>query len=320
MADPSLSTTALLVLVVLVLIAGGAAAGFVYLHDKPSAAPAVTTVQVGDNVTVNYIGIFGSGPEAGKVFDTSLYAVATNNIAYPKSLQYHARGPSASNYTTLDVHVGGNTPSSGYSLGGLSFIQVVTGFWTGLVGATPNLTRTITVPPALGYGPTNPACLATKPLSYTIPVLQTIPGTTFSKAYPGVEATTGVQFPDPHMGWPVLILGANASFVTIENLPPLGWKASPSGWPVEVTNITSTSNGSGRITLVNEIQPTQAGLLLGTDYLGTGPCTSQSSGKFIVSAVNLTAGTYTENFNQEVQGQTLIFLVTVVDLFHPPAA
>jgi FKBP-type peptidyl-prolyl cis-trans isomerase 2 len=315
---PPISYTPLIVLVAIVVVAASAGGAFLYYHNRPSSPAQPRTVTLEDNVTVNYIGIFGSGPEQGKVFDTSLYSVAVNNIAYPKSIGYHERGPLPSNYSTLDVHVGGNTPSAGYTLGGLTFIQVVTGFWEGLVGATPNVTKTIVVPPAEGYGPVNAACVATKSLSFTLPVVQTMAGTAFQKLYPGQLSTTGAEFPDPHYGWPVLILAANASFVTIENLPSVGYTASPGGWPIVVENVSSTANGTGQITLVNELYPSQAGLFQGKDYLGTGPCSSQASGKFILTAVNLANGTFTENFNQEVQGQTLIFIVTVVDVF-PPA-
>ena len=312
---PPVSSTPVILMIVAVLIGAGAVSGYRYYRALPGGAPSVRVVQVGDNVTVNYIGIFGSGPEQGKVFDTSIYAVAVDNIAYPKGLQYHARGTSPSNYTTLAVHVGGNTPQSGYSLGGQNFIQVVTGFWQGLVGLDGNQTRSVSVPPSLGYGPTDTACVATQPLTFTLPVVQMLTGTAFAKAYPGITASTGAQFSDPHYGWPVLILSANASFVTVENLAHPGYVSSPAGWPVVVTNVTSTADGAGRMTLVNELYPSQAGLLIGKDFLGTGPCSSQAQGKFIVTAVDLAHGTYTENYNQEVQGQTLIFLVTVVDIF-----
>src|SRR5580658_2385472 len=145
----SLSNTATIVLVVIVLLGGGAAAGFFWYHDRPNSAPTALVVTLGDNVTVNYIGLFGSGPQQGKVFDTSIYSVAYDNIAYPKGLQFSPRGPSPSNFTPLDVFVGASTPSGGYSLGGLSFIQVVPGFWEGLLGLSGNQTRTISVPPAL---------------------------------------------------------------------------------------------------------------------------------------------------------------------------
>lgn len=311
------SITPLVAIIIVVIIAGASIGGYLFYRNQVHPASAPATVHVGDNVTVNYIGIFGSGPDTGKVFDTSLVNVATNDAAWPKGLQYHSRGTLAKNYTALDVHVGANTPSSGYSLGGLSFIQVVTGFWTGLVGLVPNSTRTVVVPPALGYGPLDSACLGVQPLTYQLPIVSSMPGTTFSKLYPGVVATSGGQFTEPHYGWTVLILSANSTSVTLENLALVGDTASPAGWPVEVTNVASSANGTGSITLVNQIQPGQAGHLVGKDFLGTGPCSSRASGQFILWAVNLVNGTYTENFNQEVQGQTLIFIVTVVDLFRP---
>jgi FKBP-type peptidyl-prolyl cis-trans isomerase 2 len=46
-------------------------------------------------------------------------------------------------------------------------------------------------------------------------------------------------------------------------------------------------------------------------------CGGSSSTRYIITSVNETAGTYTEDFNQEVGGQTLIFLVKVINLFTP---
>jgi len=307
--------TLLIVLVAIVLIGAGAAAGAVYYTHRPASAGSVTAVQIGDNVTVNYIGVYGSGPEQGKVFDTSLYSVAVNQVAFPKALTYSPRGAFPANYTPLDVNVAPYTPQAGYTLGSDTFIGVVAGFWLGLIGLPGNVSKQLILPPDLAYGPQNPACEATEPLTYSIPMVTTMPASTFSSTYAGQVASTGAQFPDPHFGWPVLVLSANASFVTVENLPSIGWTASPAGWPVEVTDVTSTANGTGSITLENELSPSQAGHLLGKDYLGTGPCSSSSKGQFIVSAVDLASGTYTEDFNQEVQGETLIFTVTVIDIF-----
>lgn len=313
---PTPSWTPLIAIAVVVLLAGGAAGAYLYVHSRPSGPPTTFTVGLGDNVTVNYIGVMGSGPEAGRVFDTSIYAVATDSIGYAKTLEFSLRG-SAKNYTPLPVHVGSNTPRSGYSLGGQSYIQVVTGFWQGLIGLAGNATRTVIVPPALGYGPTNAACVATQPLTFTLPVVASMSLATFNQRYPGQNPTLGSQFADPHYRWPVLILSENSSFVTIENLPTAGWSASPGGWPIVVTSVASTANGTGVITLSNELSATSAGHILGHDYLGNGPCSSQSGGKFIITAVDPAAGTFTENFNQEVQGQTLIFIVTIVDIHEP---
>jgi FKBP-type peptidyl-prolyl cis-trans isomerase 2 len=305
-----------IVLIVVVIIAGAAAAGYVYYRDRPAGPPNVRTVAVGDNVTVNYIGIFGSGPQQGRVFDTSFYSVATDGASWPKALEYTPRGEAA-NYTPLPVHVGPTTPSGGYSLGGKSYIGVVTGFWQGLLGLAGNTTRSVTVPANLGYGPTNPACVATYPLVEQFPVVETLTRSGFSTQFPGITPNLGSSFLDPNYRWTVLVLSSNASSVTLENLAQVGDTASPAGWPVEVTAVTSTPNGTGLITVTNELDPSQAGLILGHDFAGTGRCSSSAGGKFIVTAVNVGAGTYTADFNSEVTGQTLIFRVTVVDIYPP---
>ncbi|MCI4337316.1 MAG: FKBP-type peptidyl-prolyl cis-trans isomerase [Thermoplasmata archaeon] len=306
----------LIAIIVAVIVVTSGAVGFLYLTHRPATNSGVPAVAVGDNVTVNYIGILGSGAEAGKVFDTSFYSVATNNASFPKTLEFGLRA-SAKNYTPLPVHVSGNTPSSGYTLGNLSFIQVVTGFWQGLVGMTGNSTRTLVLPPSEAYGPSNPACISTQRLSFTLPVVETLSLAAFSADFPGTMVAQGIEFPDPQYGWPVLVLSANASFATIENLPTLGMTASPAGWPIEVTGLSSTTNGTGMITLTNQLSPAQAGHVLGHVAAASGLCGSQSNGRFIVSAVNLADGTFTEDYNTEVTGQTLVFIVTITGIFPP---
>jgi len=312
------SRTAFIVLIVVTLLAAGGLAGFAYYHSRPTSAPSALTPQFGGNATVNYIGYFGSGPESGRVFDTSIYSVAVNNASYPKAVDFHYRG-SAANYTPLGVYIGPNAPSAGYTIGNTTFVSVVTGFWEGIIGVPGNTTHTIDIPPDLGYGSQNPACLRTLPLTYTLPVVVTFSATGFSSAYPGVSPLTGVTFKDPHYGWNVTVLAANSSFVTVENLPYVGYVASPAGWPVLVTAISGTPSGAGAITLVNQLSPGQDGHLAGKNFNGTGPCGTAVGAAFIVSAVDPAAGTYTENFNSAVAGQVLIFVITVINIYPPPA-
>jgi hypothetical protein len=300
----------LVVLIVVVLVGAGVGTGYLYYHNRPAAAPTTALVQVGDNVTVTYIGILGSGAEQGKVFDTSVYKVATNNATWPKALQFGFRG-GPSTYTLLGVHVGRITTAN-ETLNNYSFAGVVPGFWQGLVGIPTNTTHTIVVPPALGYPAY--ACSVVKPLQFEIPVLETFVGKDFQRQYPGVLTTTGATFSDPHYGWLVQILSANSSSVTIQNLAQVGGISHAGSWDVMVTNVSTDANGTGEITLVNEINPNLAGHIGGTSTAGV-PCGGSSSSRFIVTAVNGTAGTFTENFNQEVGGQTLIFIVKVIDLF-----
>ncbi len=294
MVERRFSRTVLVVLVALVIVGGGATAGVLYYLNHPAAPSGPTRVAVGDNVSVNYIGFFGSSPQVGRVFDTSIYSVALNNATYPKSLEFALRG-NASTYTPLTALVG---PTSG----------LVTGFWTGLLGMAVNQTRIISFPASQGYGPQNASCLVSQPLQYTLPTLVTLATAAFATAYPGQSAVAGTQFADPTYGWPVLVLSANATTVVVENLPAVGWTSSPHGWPVTVSNVTATT-----ISLTNVLSPAQNGLVLGHSSTGFS-CSGSTETQFIISAVNVGSGTFTENFNREVVGQTLIFQMTIVSI------
>jgi hypothetical protein len=307
MATEKPSRILFVVLIVVSLAAAGGLAALVYELNKPKATAPILTVHIGDNVTVNYIGMFGSGAQSGRVFDTSIYSVAVHNLSYPKSLEYQSRGaPSA--YSPLPVHVGPNAPSGGYTVGNLTFSSVVPGFWQGLVGLTGNRTTTIVVPPSLGYGALNSSCLATSPLVYTVPVLTYVPTPQFSTVFPNATLVVGAQFLDPTYGWNDSVFAVNATTVAVQALPPVGSTTSPNGLPFVVTTVNATA-----ITLSSQLTPANAGLVLGLAKSG-GLC---GSTKFIVSAVDLATGTLTENFNPEVQGETLDFVVTIVDIFPP---
>jgi hypothetical protein len=308
MAEPQRSSIGLIVLVVVVIVVAGVGAGVLYEYNHVKAAAPPFTVALGDNVTVNYIGMFGSGPQAGRVFDTSFYAVAINNVSYPKSLEFAYRGSEAA-YTPLPVHVG---PSGSYSLDGLTFGPVVTGFWQGLLGLPVNRTQSISVPPDLGYGPVISTCLATSPLAFTVPVLNPLTPTQFTTDYPGVSAAPGTEFTDPTYGWNDLVLAANTTSVVVENLASLGWSVPKSSWPIVVTGLNATT-----ITLTNELSPANNGLELGHSS-ATSAC---GTTRFVITTVNLGNETFTklydfeasgETINAEIQGQTLVFLVTVV--------
>ena len=308
MAEARPSIFVPLLLIVVVVIAAGVGTAFLYEFNHPKTTPPGRTVVVGDNVTVNYIGSFGDGPQVGRVFDTSLYSVASNNASYPKSLEYSHYG-TPSGFTPLPVHVGFDTPPGGYSLDGLTFGGVITGFWQGLLGLPANHTARITIPPSLGYGPADPACFVTKPLFVSVPVLLAVTPTQFSTLYPGDNATAGTEFSDPTYGWNDLVVSANASAVVVENLPSLGWSVPGKSWPIVVTAINSST-----ITVTNQLTAADGGTVAGLS--GAKVCSSESSrGNFIVSAVDPGAGTYTEDFNPEVYGQTLIFQVTVVQFY-----
>ncbi len=302
MAERKPSILLPVILIVVVLVGAGVGGGFLYEFQHPKPTPAPWTVSIGSNVTVNYIGSFGSGPQEGKIFDTSIYAIATNNVTYPKALSFSYRGSEA-NYTPLGVSVGPNVPSSGYTIDNITFGGVVTGFWQGLLGLQVGQTRTVTFGASQGYGAANPSCFVTTPLFFTVPVLVAVTPSDFSTLYPGVNATGGTHFTDPTYGWPDIVLAVNSSAVVVEHLPSVGWTVPGASWPIVVTAVNATTIG-----VKNELAFGDVGNVAGT-VTGSGVCGATT---YIVSALNLSAGTYTQDFNRQVVGQSLTFTVTIV--------
>jgi hypothetical protein len=205
------------------------------------------------------------------------------------------------------VHVGPNAPSGGYAIGPLTFSSVVPGFWQGLIGLAGNQSFTIVIPPNLGYGTLNMSCVANVPLVRSVPILTSVPVVQFSSLYPNGTPTLGAVFPDPTYGWNDTVFAVNSTTVVVEALATVGTVATPNGLPFVVTGLTSTT-----LTVSSRLTPSDAGLVLGHTASGSGLCGKTT---FIVNAVDLGAGTFSENFNPEVQGETLDFTVTVVDIF-----
>jgi FKBP-type peptidyl-prolyl cis-trans isomerase 2 len=307
MAETGHPRLVLIIVVIIAVVGAIAGAWGVNYYLQPKGASPLLTLQVGDNATVNYIGSFGSGAEIGRVFDTSIFSVYQNNVTYPKSLEFalsHSGNPA--NYTPLPTHIG---PTGQYTIGNLTFGTTVTGFWQGLVGMTGNSTRYIVIPPNLGYGPLNPSCTETLPLAFTVPVYVSDSLTQFASAYPGVSGTIGTTFTDPTYGWTDLVLSVNSSAVVVDHLPTMGQVTQTGGWNISVTSISSS-----QISVLTLLTPSNYGRVLGT-FAASKTCNGNPQTHYLISNVNLANGTYTINWNSEVTGQTLVFRVTVVDIF-----
>lgn len=291
--------------VVIILVAAGGAAGVVAYINPVHAPSHVPTVQYGDNVTVEYTGYLASGPQNGTVFGTSLLSVAKNNVTYPKALTF-AFG-NASDYAWFPLHVGYDVPSGGYVINNYTFDSVITGFWSGILGMAGNTTRTVFIPVNEGYGPADAACFETESLVFSVPLTENLTRTSFTADYPGVTIQQGVTFTDPLYGWTDQIYSVNGSWVTYVNLPTKGQTSSPFGLPYYVSGLTSQS-----ITLTSSLSATQAGKVLGKLPGNSTVCDSST---FIVSSINWATGTFAWNFNSELQGQNLRFVITVLDIF-----
>lgn len=301
MAEPKVSIWPLVVVAIIVAASAAGAGLYLYLVvNKPLPAPSPTVVQEGDNVTVNYIGIFGSGFDQGKVFDTSYLSVALDNASYPKAVSFQFRG--ASGYTPLKAHVGSTTEGA--------YTSVITGFWKAMVGVSTNQTVRTVIPPAQGYGTANPANIATFPLTQETPMVTTYTTAAFGKAFSGIAAQAGAVFTDPHFGWKDVILNENTTSVTVESSPYVGEVVKPYGWPVTIENVSSTTSPNGTITMTNDLTPSSVGLYKGTNWV--------NNKAFFLSNVSLSAHTYSIDYNQEVQGNTLIFVISVYSIVSSP--
>jgi len=306
MEKPGPSRTVLLILIVVILVVAGVGVWAANYVLNPKAISTAPTAQVGDNVTVNYIGQYGNGSQAGKTFDTSLWSVYINNQTYPKSLQF-SHGTAQADYTPLPVYVGAaNAP---YVIDGVNYTPVVTGFWQGMLGLHLNQTRWVTFPDSLGYQQLNPSCTQVVPLSFTVPVLTTVATPQFATYYPGVTPSPGVTFPDPTYKWTDLIFSMNSTDITVEALTSVGFVAAVSGWNATVTAVNATT-----ISLLNDITPQNYGSILGTFSTSRSCDGGNPSPAFTILSVNTGNGTFTENWNSAVAGFTLTFRITLVQI------
>jgi FKBP-type peptidyl-prolyl cis-trans isomerase 2 len=305
MVDPRTKFPWLTFAIVAIIIVAAGGGGFYVLtrtvFKGTTVTPALITKE-GDNVTVNYIGIFGSGIDKGKVFDTSLLSVADDNSTFPKALSFSYRG--ASGYVPLQAHVGPETYGS--------YTSLIQGFWTAMVGVPGNQTVQTVIPPAQGYGFPNPAQILTLPLVQSVPIVHVYTPAEFGTTFSGMSAQVGSTFTDPHWGWQDYVFSVNSTAVVLLYQPTVGETIHPLDWTDTVLSVSSAQGQNGNITYVNDLVPQSVGHVTGSDWLNGGST-------YYLTDVDPAAGTYTLDFNTEVTGNTLIFDITIVNIL-PPAA
>jgi FKBP-type peptidyl-prolyl cis-trans isomerase 2 len=281
--EDGLSTLWSLVVALLVVIA---ILGVYFLYLVPKFAPARNRAQSGDTVQVDYVGTFDNG----LVFDTSLASVASDNASYPKAFSFSWR------ISWMPLHFTiGTTP-----------LAVIKGFDSGVQGLAVGDAKTIAVPPDQGYGSADPTKVFVKPIFENVPVRLTMAASDFAATYkaPPVSGTTVA---DPFWGWPALVSVSNG-IVTVTNSPIPGQTVRPYGeWNAQVVSIDDGADGGiGRI-VVHHILDASSVDRVGQHSAG-------GAVVFVVTAVDLGAGTYTLNYNNPVKGRTLIFHVTMVHI------
>lgn len=272
-----------------VLILVLAILGVYYGYVVPKFPAAPLRAQSGDQVRVDYIGTFA---DDGLVFDTSLASVAQDNASHPKAFMFSWR----SSWTALGPFTIGAVP-----------LAVVKGFDLGIQGLAKGESKTIVIPPDLGYGPADPSKIFVQPLFESVPVRLTMDATDFLSRY-HTTAVSGANVTDPFWGWTAYVSVAG-TFVTVTNSPVPGQMVRPFGvWDAQVVSIDDAANdGQGEILVHHLLDPSVV------DRIGYRDSTGRAV--FVVSAVDLDGGTFTLDYNvASPVGRTLIFQVTMVDI------
>ncbi len=264
-----------LIITVLVIIAG--VAGTYFLSGQAGSQKPVPIVKQGDTISVKYYGYIYYGGER-RIFDTNIEQVAKDNLTYPKTVSYKWTG----NFEPLTFKVGDHT--------------MIPGFEKGVIGMKLNETKTIVVPPSEGY-PFDWSKVKNYSLVQKIPVIQNLSLDDFKKRFGVENPLDNAVYRDMQHGWNCLILEINPTknIVTIMNNPQVGEYYQP------YKNITDfqiyvKSIRNGEITFKYVIEQT--------------PILLPNGG--IIDWHNDTM--FRINFNKEVAGKTLYFVVTVIKI------
>ncbi len=262
----------LIVVAVIIAASSGAYAWYNSTFSKTSTEP---IVENGSYVSVLYYGYIYYPGGQPRVFDTNIKSVAQNNVSYPKTLTYTYSG----NFAPLNFTVGAG--------------QMIKGFDQGVIGMYQGETKLIVVPPSEGY-PMNWANVVNISVKHQVSVYQTITISDY-KSRTGVSPVLYAVAHDKVYGWndQVLAINYNTNTVTISN------NAVANQYYYPYLNDTNYQ------VYVNSISQNQT---ISITVIAT-PMTLLPGGG-IIESVNST--TISINYNKEVAGQTLYFVVTVV--------
>ncbi len=265
--------------------------------SKAQSSPAIVA---GDQVEMNYI---GWTPE-GRVFDTSIYSVATNNAVYPKSLTFTLRDKTS--------YVPFNMTAGNYGSGG-----TIKGFALGVIGLREGDHVTIDVLPGEGYA-VQANMTRWQPLVQEVPILDVMSESDFESHFKTTPFPMAI-LPHYFWQWNVQVVEIFQGMVTIKNLPTVGEfvypfgnpndVSNPAGWPVEVLSYDVPNQV---IKIEHHLSADAVYNVKGTDIDGR---------TLIVTNYNAQNGTFqvgksdsTTGYNAEIAGRLLEFEVTIIKI------
>ncbi len=296
--------TVLVLMSVAIIMSAGAIVYVFYDNRIAHSGTGALTVEVGDEVLMDYIGMF----EDGRVFDTSIYEVASNDNLYPKAFSFSMRGD-ASAYTPFQMTAGLYEGEG----------ATIKGFAMGVIGLSEGDQSTITVVPGEGYE-LDETKLETIPLVETVTATETMSESDFLSLF-GVSAEPLGIATHYKWGYDVIVNSVEAGMVTLKHIPTVGEtvypfgdpsdETTPMGWACEVVGYDPEADGGiGEVTVRHMVTQSDVYMLEGTTYDGT---------TFIVWSMDTEAGTFVihkndsdTGYNAELAGRTLLFEVSII--------
>ncbi len=281
----------ILILILAMLIFSGC------VSQNQSGQNNTKTVQVGDNVSVDYTGTLN-----GKVFDTSIESVAKeNNLSSP-----------IRHYEPIRFVVG-----KGF---------MVKGFEEGIIGMKVGESKTLTIPPEKGYGQKNPQLIQTVPIIQNFPIIRNfsktvdVPTNQFDGIF-GSGRRIGENVHIPESNANLTILNISSSYVHVAYNLKVGDEAiGLAPWnetviKIDDHNITTKSNAKKDdiVQLKGAVWNTTV-IDIGSDNLTLRhnkiPDTQMRAG-FGSLNVHFNETHIILDANNKLAGQTLIFEVTI---------
>jgi FKBP-type peptidyl-prolyl cis-trans isomerase 2 len=295
--------TSLVLLAAAIVVSIGVVGYVVYDNTLAHRGTGALTVEAGDEVLMDYIGMF----EDGRVFDTSIYDVASNDMLYPKALTFSMRETDA--YTPFQM-------TAGLYEGDGATIK---GFALGVIGLSEGDQSPITILPGARYT-LDETKLETIPLVETIVATETMSDADFLSLF-GVSAEPLGIATHYKWGYDVVVTTVVAGTVTFKHIPTVGElvypfgdpmdETAPTGWACQVESYDPDADGGvGEVTVRHLLSQSDVYLLEGTTYDGT---------TFLVWSLDSEAGTFVihkndpnTGYNAELAGRTLLFEVSII--------
>lgn len=294
------------ILIAALVISSGLVVYVVYVNRTSNDIISPRAIQIGDQVKMNYTGRFPF-PD-GRIFDTSILSVATDNALYPKSLTFSLR--------TNDSYKPFTMTAGNYGSGG-----TIKGFAMGVIGLHEGDHKFIYINPEDAY-PVNENMVETHPVVQQVPATELMTTTEFTSTYSRDPVVLSV-FPHYFWGWNVTILDVSAGVVALKHQPTVGEVVypfgnpnnpdSPAGWPVVVESYDPAADGGFGVTTVRHlVSESDVYRVKGVFSDGT---------TFILSGFDETNETFqinmndsTSGYNGEIAGRALVFEIWIISV------